>query len=85
MSNLTTVLFLGGVSGSRKSDNKPFWLIHFAVPSSRSNCFGFEIAEVFLQDDSIYNDFMKNGKPGKEMQAFVRFARGGWDLIDYKF
>ena len=81
---MTNVIFLGGVEGKRKTDQQPFYILNFGSPGSRSNVFGFEVAQIFTDQDT-YNQFRRNGKPGKEMQATLHFARGGWDLIEFKF
>jgi len=80
---MSNVIFLGGVSGTSKA-GKEFYILSFGSPSTRSNVFGFESAQVFT-DEKTYSEFKKSARPGKEMTATLHFARGGWDLIDYKF
>ena len=50
-----SVTFIGGVSGNRKTDNKPFYLLQFAVPPSvpRDGLIGYEVANIYLSDRSI--------------------------------
>lgn len=93
MSNSNSILFIGGVSAKRKSDNKPFYLLHFGVPSPRDTVIGYDHAQVFLPDKTgdkpaadIYADFEKYAKPGTCYPNIqLHYSRGGWDLISYKF
>lgn len=93
MSNSNSILFIGGVAGKRKSDNKPFYLLHFGVPSERAGIIGLDHASVFLPDkigdktaDMIFSDFEKYAKSGTSYPNIVlHYSRGGWDLISYKF
>lgn len=86
MSNLKTVLFIGGVSGERKTDHKPFRILSFGVPSERDNVFGYEVAQIFLSDRDLetFQIFRNKAKPGTAISADIRYSRGGWDLFDYK-
>lgn len=93
MSNSNSILFIGGVAGKRKVDGKPFYLLHFGVPSDRAGLIGFDHANVFLPDkigdksaENIYQDFEKFAKPGTCYPNIqLHYSRGGWDLLSYKF
>lgn len=83
MSNGT--MFLGGLSGTGKTSGKPFYCLNFAVPSDRDNVFGYEHASVFVKAEE-FEDFKKAAKPGVTYpNILLHYARGGWDLISYKF
>lgn len=82
--NNGSVLFLGAVQGKRKTDNQPFYILEFAVPSTRDSVFGMETANVFT-DVNTYNDFINHAKPNTFYGFIVHYSRGGWDLISYKF
>ncbi len=91
MSN--SILFIGGVKGKRKSDDKPFYILHFGVPSDRSGVIGFDHANVFIPDkwenktaSQVFEDFEKFAKAGTSYPNIqLHYSRGGWDLISYKF
>lgn len=93
MSNSNSILFVGGIAGKRKSDGKPFYLLHFGVPSDRETVLGYDHAQVFLPDkigdktaEVIYSDFEKYAKAGTCYPNIqLHYSRGGWDLISYKF
>lgn len=81
---MSQAFFVGGLEGKRKTDGQPFYILNFGAPSTRSNIFGFEAAQVFT-DEKTFADFKRNARPGKEVNATLHYSRGGWDLIEYKF
>lgn len=82
MSN-TNVMFIGGFSGTSKSNGKTFYGLNFATEPNKAidNHFGYEVATIFVNADDFKRFSMVQSM--SYVNAKLIYARGGWVLLEY--